>query len=457
MFVLAIAALLACADPSAVDGDSSSPRSADAGWTSFRDGGASSIPKSSVPSEWNAESIQWQRELPGYGQSSPILCRDRLYVTAVEGSQKETNLLLAVDPGTGDVLFQRSFLSSVPVPSKYSVARAAPTPAVDEVAVYAFFESGDFVASSHDGETLWQRSLVKEYGEFDSVHGLGSSPALHGETLYLNVQHRGASYLLAIDKRTGENRWKVERPSGSSWATPVVGRLAEAEQLVVSASGSVDGYDLGTGARLWTVEGLDGNSIPSPTIAGDRVFVGADQSERASAEKVRKSNCCIQVRRDGEAYRAEIVWSSERALAHYASPLVHDGHVYYVSKQGVLQCTDAATGEMRYVERIGSACWCTPVACGGRVFFFQQDGSVDVVRSGREFELLAENRLWKPDQAPQPETYREYVEPAVSEPSQTPRRERSAGSADPIVYGVAASEEAFYIRTGTRLYAIGTR
>lgn len=492
-------------------------------WTSFRNGGTSTLEKSRFPSQFGAGAIRWERELPGYGQSAPVLFKGRLYVAAVEGDRKEKLLLLAFDAEAGEPIWRKEFEASATAPSNFAVARAAPTPCVDERGLYAFFESGDLLALSHAGEVLWSRSLTQEFGPFENHHGVGASPAQDAQAIYVNVQHDGPSYLIAIDKRTGETKWKIDRPSRKCWNSPVVAELAGRRQVVVSATGSVAGYDAATGEALWTVDDLAGNSVASAVILRNRVYIGADLSDFDPVDRVRKSNRCIQVTHDGDAFRAETIWRTERALSHYASPLVHAGNVYYIDKRGVVTCVSAEDGTERYVERLESLCWTTPIAAGDRLFFFGKDGSVAALKAGDAFELLGVSRLWDPSNAPKPETYREYVEStSPARGSEAGKAEGSSGesrsgsmfanllkgdangdgeltaeelperfagmletgdadkngalsaseleglekafrrkrsesrgeSADPIVYGVAATEEAFYVRTGTRLYAI---
>ncbi len=154
-------------------------------------------------------------------------------------------------------------------------SRAAPTPVVDRDAVYAFFESGDCVAVDHSGKALWQRSLTTDYGKFDNNHGLGASPTQTESQVIINVEHKGPSYLIALDKKTGTTTWKTERNSSSSWSSPIVVQANGQSQIVVSSGGTVDGYDAATGKSLWSIGGLDGNSVPSPTAAGNLVYVGA--------------------------------------------------------------------------------------------------------------------------------------------------------------------------------------
>ena len=478
-------------------------------WTSFRNGGSSVAKVENLPTTWSPEAgIAWQSELPGYGQSSPVAWHDTAIVTSVDGPMKERCVVTALDVNSGAVRWTQSIKASARAPSNFRVSRAAPTPMVDGRAIYAFFESGDLIALTHDGKIAWNRSLTKEFGPLENHHGLGSSPAQSEGLVYLNVEHEGASYLIAIDKSTGQICWKVERPSGMSWTSPIVIDSVGPSQVVVSSNGSVDGYDALRGGRLWSLGNVSGNAIPSPTAAGDRVFVGAAVSEFGTETNAAQSNLCLKLGNRDRGW--EIAWRAEKALCDYASPVVHRDCVYYVNKVGALYCLDEITGQRHYVRRIAGPCWATPIAADKYVFFFAKNGVTTVIEAGPEFREVAINRLWDLENPPRPLEYSEYaggVSPerrqsggmaerllagdangsgTLSPEEVSPRirrdfanvdvnkdgvldgaeirkmaesfRKRRAGSReanrDPIVYGVAAIDGVFVIRTGTRLFCI---
>lgn len=375
-------------------------------WTSFRAGGASRV-ESKLPLRWSPEErIAWQHELPGYGQSTPVIFAGRVYVTAVEGTRKEQALILCYELDSGKEVWRVSLKSANPSPSNYMASRAAPTPIVDARAVYAFFETGQVVAVGLKGEQLWQRDLAADYGKLDSNHGLGASPAQNDSHFFLNVEHRGPSYLISINKLTGETAWKVERESGSSWSSPIVAGLQGGEQVVVSSAGSVTGYDAKNGSQQWTLAGLEGNTVPSPTIIGSKLFVGARLPEFAAEGSVR-NNCCIDlsaVSSDGP----KVLWRSDKAISDYCSP-VHTGElVYFVNKGGVLYCVDSQSGDLLYTKRLGTDCWGTPIVAGDLVYFFGKDGKTQVIKASAQYELVSSNSLWDENAPPKPEHYVEY-------------------------------------------------
>jgi hypothetical protein len=230
-------------------------------------------------------------------------------------------------------------------------------------------------------------------------------------------------------------------------------RLGDRSQVIVSSGGSVDAYDAATGKLIWSHAGLSGNTIPSATIAGDRIFVGASVGRRdTNAVSAAASNCCLRVTPDLPA-GYELCWKAEKAVCNYSSPLVHRGHVYFVNSVGVCYCLDAATGEQRFAERIDSACWSQPIAAGDHIYFFGKNGVTTVIASGPEFKKLATNRLWDADNPPLPDPSL-IAKPESASSATGSARFQGDEYLDPLVYGVAAADGAFFVRIGTRLYRI---
>ena len=376
-------------------------------WTEFRNGGSSYSP-GLMPLEWSPEKgIAWQKELPGYGQSSPIIFGGRIYVTSVVGPMKDECQIICLDLKTGEQVWVWKQEASSRAASNYMASRAAPTPLVDANGVYAFFDGGDLVAVNFDGSLKWARSLTSDFGKFENNHGLGSSPTQTAELVIVNIEHKGPSYLLAVNKQTGDISWKVDRPSGSSWTSPIMVQHDEKEQVVVSSGGSVSGYSVTDGQQLWSVDGISGNSVPSPTVAGPYLYVGARIPEFGSAEEASQSNLCLRLD-SSDASQNEVLWRAKKAVCDYASPVIHGDCAYYLNNVGVLYCVDSLTGETQYTERLGTTCWATPIVSGNNVYFFGKEGKTVVIQSGPVFTKVATNLLWDPHNAPAPEVYTEH-------------------------------------------------
>lgn len=375
-------------------------------WTSFR-GGGSSHGTASLPTNWSEDSgIAWQRELDGYGQSAPIVHEDAVYTTSVKGSMSESCLVQCHDLATGVLRWSFAKESTHQHPSNYMNARAAPTPVVDDEGVYAFFETGDLFAVDLQGKLLWARDVSKSTGKFDNSHGVGASLAQNATHLFLNLEHGGPSFLTAIEKRTGKSSWTVERESSKSWSSPIVAEVNGVEQLIVSSGGSVTGYDASNGDVLWSLDGLEGNSVPSPTLAGDLLLIGARLPEFAGDGDV-QSNCCLDLSKI-ENGKPHVAWRADKAICEYASPVVANGHAYFLNKANVLHCWEAESGEIVYRQRMDGDCWATPIVSDGKLYFFCKNGQCHVVAAGPKFQKLASNWLWNQDAPPTPETYEEF-------------------------------------------------
>ena len=367
----------ALADPEAVDEAQKTTQWVDPResppdrWPGFRGVGTSVTAATNLPLNWSdEEGVAWRADLPGYGQSSPVVWGGRVFVTTMQGDEKETPTVLCFDLKTGEELWRREFESSQRVEANNFVSRSAPTPCLDEHGVYAWFESGDLFALDHNGKLLWQRSIVDEFGAIEGNHGIGGSPLLSGSTLIVPMLHAGPSYLLAVDTSTGATLWKTDSEPRIAWSSP---SLTE-DRVLVSGAGSVEAYDVATGERLWQVDSFEGNNVPSPSVAGDLIVIGSQE---------RSSNAAIITEQDA----AEIAWRGEKATSSFASPLLYGGKAYFVSKAGVAFCVDAATGKLIWKERLSDSCWASPLASGDRVYFFCKDGETAVYSAGSSEQI----------------------------------------------------------------------
>jgi outer membrane protein assembly factor BamB len=222
-------------------------------------------------------------------------------------------------------------------------------------------------------------------------HGEGASPALHGDTLIVNWDHEGPSFLVAFDKRTGRERWRVARDEVSSWATPIVVEHGGRPQVVVSGTRRLRGYDLATGKVIWECGGLSHNIVASPVAADGMVFAGSSYEKQA----------LLAVRLDGAkgdlTGTDRVAWVRSRGTPYVPSPLLYDGALYFLRHyQGILTRVEAKTGRDRpgafRLPGIGNV-YASPVAAAGRVYVTDRDGTTLVLSAGDRPEVLALNRL----------------------------------------------------------------
>ncbi|MGB7325478.1 MAG: PQQ-binding-like beta-propeller repeat protein [Rubripirellula sp.] len=409
---------------------------ASADWPTFL-GGDTEVSEFKPPMTWSPESnIAWTVDLTGHGQSSPIVIGDDVYVTAVDGPMKESNLVMCFSLDDGAKKWERGFASSLQVKNDVYTSRAAPSPVADENGVYVFFESGNMVALSPAGDVRWERNLIDDYGKYEGRFGLGGSVAQDDSHLFVLADNDGPAYIAAFEKATGKTAWKTDRSPRISWSSPMMVAIAGKPQVVVSSAGSVDGYDPGSGALLWTFDEVGGNTVASPIAAENSSFlIGASPGRNGEeSEGAKQSNLLMKVSEaEGEnKYTTEVVWRNTSATSSFGSPLVYRGHAYYTNRAGVVYCLDISTGETVYTGRLPESNWATPVGIGEHVFVFGKDGTTAVLATGPELDIVAENRLWAPSGEAKPGNFDGEIQ-----------------------YAVVPLPNGFLVRTGSKLVRIG--
>ncbi len=384
-------------------------------WPGFRGSGDSNSDARNLPLEWSdSKNVAWTATLSGYGQSSPIVWRDKVFVTSIAGEHKEKLLVTCIDLKSGRPLWTHEYVSSLPLKDLHIRSRAAPTPAVDRNRLFVFFESGDLFAFDHQGKQIWRRKLACDYGDFRGLHGIGSSIALTEHTVITLVADSGPSYLLSIDKATGKNIWKTDLPQSVSWATPVIASYQGRSQIVINTSGRVAAYDTASGKEIWAVKGLKDNVYTTPSVGDNLVVIGSS---------VKGSNLAVRLSGASDIAEEKIAWRATNATSLYASPLVYQGRVYFVNRVGVIFCLDLQTGAELWNTRIEGECWASPIAVGDRIYFFTMDGNAHVFRAGEKLELLAQNHL----------------------------------TIEGRVYSVAPVDNALLVRTGRKLFCLSEK
>ncbi len=354
-------------------------------WTGFRGAlGNSNTAAAKLPLTWSHDqNIAWRVDVPGVGQSTPVVYEGKIYLTSVEGPKKEKLNVMALDGATGKLLWKQQMRSSRPHPMGDRVSRAAPTPTIENGRIYALFDSGDLFALTDRGEKLWHVDFNERYGVIQGGHDFGSSVRLgSGGRLFAHVSQAKPSYLVALNAANGEALWKNEMPQEGGYGTPVLARQGDVEQLLVSSQGGMMAFDPATGKELWKQvrEGVRGGGIPSLSVAPSGIAVAA------SADKGRS----FAVRLSDPTKPA---WNADNAVTQYSSPLIHDGRVYFVNAVGVLFVVDLETGKQLSNQRLPGSCWASALAAGDKLYFFTTEGATVVLKSGARPEKLAENML----------------------------------------------------------------
>jgi outer membrane protein assembly factor BamB len=304
---------------------------------------------------------------------------------------EERFLVTAFSRTDGSVVWQRTASQHVPHESHYiDGSWANGSPITDGERVYAHFGSNGTFAFSLDGALRWKVDL----GDMTTRSGFGegSSPALVGNALIVNWDHEGDSFIVALDKRTGEELWRTTRPDeATSWSTPLVLEHEGRVQVVVASSGRSRGYDPATGEELWSLAGLGTNVIPTPTHDSGILFLASGKRDSNSLQAVDLLRA-HGVLDDGPA----VLWTRERDTPYVATPLAYRGQLYFFKHtKGILTAVDARSGRTHFTARVPGLLnvYSSPVAAAGRVYLFGRDGEAIVLRHAPQLEVLASNRL----------------------------------------------------------------
>jgi outer membrane protein assembly factor BamB len=360
-----------------------------ADWPQFRgpDGDGLSA-TDGLPVRWSdAEGVAWKTPIPGLGWSSPVVQGGRVYLTtAVPQGDGQSLRLVCVDARTGAVLWNKEVCTqdgSAAMHKKNS--HASPTPIVTGDAVFVHFGPHGTARTTLDGEIAWQTTLP-----YKPVHGNGGSPALAGDLLVICCDGGDERYVVGLDTRTGEARWKTPRDTqpgrGFSFATPLVCTVGGRDLAVCPGSDAVFAYDPRTGAEIWRVDYPGGYSvIPRPVLAAGLVFVSSGYDKPVLI--------AIDPTGSGNVTDTHVRWRLDRAAPHTPSPVVVGAELYCVSDNGIATCVDAHTGAEHWRERLGGNFSASPFAAGGRVYFQEESGEAIVVTAGRTFSEVARNRL----------------------------------------------------------------
>jgi outer membrane protein assembly factor BamB len=383
-------------------------------WPQWRGPLANGVaPQANPPIEWSEKkNVRWKISLPGKGHSSPIVFGDQVYVMAAApvGPERKavfdsapgvhdsvpvtrTNqyLVMALNRRDGRVLWQRVVREEWPHEGGHETGSpASNSPVTDGQFIYGLFGSRGLYCLDTNGAVLWQKDLGKM--QTLHAHGEGSSPVLQGDTLVVNWDHEGDSFLYAFNKRTGQQLWKVPRDEKTSWSTPLIVEVEGKPQIVVSATKRVRGYDLATGKQIWECAGLTENVVSSPVywrgilIAGNSYYSQAMVAIRLAGAKGDITGT------------TNVAWTLNRLTPYVSSPLLYDNTLYHIRhNQNILVRLNPATGEFRgeplRLDGIRDFIFSSPVGASGRIYITGRDGATVVLRRDKENATLAVNHL----------------------------------------------------------------
>lgn len=368
------------------------------------------------PLEWSeTTNIKWKSEIPGVGHATPIIWKDQIILlSAVQTDRKveptesgegqedrewmkprSTNyvhkfMVISVDRNTGKIQWQTSVREELPYSHTHEFGSwASNSPVTDGEFIYAYFGSHGLYCLNFQGELIWEHDL----GRMDKhmSFGEGSSPVLYKDQLIVLRDHQGQSMLHVLDKTTGEIIWEVERDENTSWSTPLVIEYNGVVQLITNATNRIRSYNLKTSKVLWECTGMTRNVIPQPLYDKGTVYLMSGFRGYALL-------AISLLRASGDITGSDaILWSYDKNTPYTPNPIIMDGLLYFLkTNNGYLSCLDARDGTEYYanvkLEGIKNI-FTSPVGVKDRIYIAGTNGAFAVVKTGKTFEVLAQNIL----------------------------------------------------------------
>jgi outer membrane protein assembly factor BamB len=368
-------------------------------WSRWRGPNNDGMARGDAPLEWSStRNVAWKLPIPGRGHSSPVVWGNKLFITtavpAVAGAARSEHSfrLLCIDRNTGKLLWEREATKATPHEAHHAQygSYASHTPATDGKHVVAFYGSRGVYVYDLEGKPVWNKQfppmrMRMQFGE-------GVAPVLDENTLYLKFDQERGSYMLALDKTTGKELWRVDRDEADSWSAPLVLTHAGKKMVVVSGGTKTRAYNPADGKVIWEASGLGMNVIPAPVTSEGVVYVMSG---------FRNPNLlAIQLGREGDLTGTDaILWKNDRGNSYTPSPVLHDGKLYVLTDSGMLSCFNAKTGEAYYRQQRLPKPYnfkASPVGINGKLYLASEEGDVIVVKMGDKYEVLAINQM--PDQ-----------------------------------------------------------
>jgi outer membrane protein assembly factor BamB len=395
-------------------------------WPQFRGVHGTGVSESTeLPTTWGADkNVAWKVKIPGSGWSSPIVSGNRVFVTTAVGDKqqgpamgkdgrfpmgkglggfggKPPDVLYrweihCLDATSGKTLWQKAAIEQKPNTSiNPTNTYATETPVSDGERVYAYFGMTGLFCFDFDGKLLWAKDLG--FYPIFSGHGSGGSPVLDDERLFVQCDNQKQSFLVALDKRTGKELWRVARAERSTWTTPLIWKTAKSTAVVCSGN-RICAYEAETGKVLWEMGGFEGQHLASPTSDAEHIYVGVGgaMSRKKPLAAIRPGASGDLTPRSGENASQNVAWFIEKAGPPMASLLAYQGYLYILDQTNdFLNCYDAKSGKLVYRERLPNArgFFSSPWANKDHVFCLDQSGRTFVVQAGPVFRLLKENDL----------------------------------------------------------------
>ncbi len=384
-------------------------------WPAWRGAAGTGISvEHDLPSEFGPEeNVHWKTPLPGEGNSTPIIWDGHVFVTCPRDGGKVRSLI-AIDRDSGEPLWSYDVAYAAEETTHRDNPFCSGSPTTDGELVYAAFGSAGVVACDFEGNKIWQRDL----GSLTHHFGQATTPVLYRGLLII---HRGPgepTHIVGLNKRTGETVWETPEVGKNdkiygSWSTPVIYRVGDRDEFVLSMPGEVKGYDPLTGKEKWKCAGL-GPSNYADTAVGENILIGVSGFQ--------KSMMAVRMGGEGNVTETHRMWHVPRTQQRIGSGVISDGYLYVSNATGIAECIDVSDGKTVWKERLGGKLWGSILMAGDRLYVSNTEGDIFILRASPQFERI-----------------------------------RKISMGEQMKAALAPSDGQFFIRTYENLYCVGQR
>ena len=356
----------------------------------------------SLPVKWSAtENVKWRLPLPEPGNSTPIVWGNKVFLTQPDGKAGK-HQLLCLDRATGKQLWKTEVNFAGKEPTHGTNPYSSASPATDGERVVVSFASAGLWCYDLNGKELWHRDL----GQQAHIWGNAASPVLHGGLCFLNFGPGARSFLVAVDKQTGQTVWQNDESGGDygekkpdgkqawvgSWTTPVFIQENGRESLLMSWPGRVCALEPKTGKQVWECKGINPLVYTSPLHRDGMVVAMGGFGGKSLA---------VRTGGRGDVTESHRLWLHPRTKQRIGSGVIHDGHIYIHNDPGVAECFELKTGQTVWEERLKGAAsngqnWSSIMLAGGNCYTITQGGDCFVFQASPQFELVSVNSLGEP-------------------------------------------------------------
>ncbi len=395
-------------------------------WPQFRGSGANGVSHGSPPIEWNVETgknVRWKTKIDGLGHSSPIVWGDQVFLTtatSVENDQpglstgwmggtgkaatdsgEWTWKVICVGLSDGKIQWERDVATREPTIKRHLKATHANcSMATNGKFVVAFFGSEGLFCFDMAGKAVWNKDLGRlhsgPYNAKELEWGFASSPIIFKENLIIQCDCLNTGFVAVLDLATGKQKLRIAREDVASWSTPAIVETASRTQIVCNGFKQMAGYDFTSGEQLWTLKGGGDVPVPTPLFANGLIYLTNGHGRTPTYAISPAASGDLTPAEDAEKLPDGLTWYQPRDGSYMPTPIVIGDRLYTCNDNGRLVVRNAMTGEQIYRRRVSgraSTYSASAVATPDRVYFSGENGDVVVIKTGDEYELLAENQM----------------------------------------------------------------